>query len=71
MRGAAFAHCTACSDVVVDRLREGGYHFLLQAFNGGSFLEDLTGLTALHQQAEAALESVDFFDDDDDEGELL
>ena len=71
LRGAAFGRCTACSDTVVDGYREGGYRFLLQAFNGGSYLEDLTGLTELHKEAEAALESVDFFDDEDEDGELL
>ena len=32
-------------------LQDGGFRFLLQAFNGGTFLEDLTGLTELHRQA--------------------
>ena len=31
MRGSHFVHCTACSDTVVQRLREGGAHFLMQA----------------------------------------
>ena len=74
MRGAAFSRCTACSDTVVQALSdpaEGGFGFLLRAFNGGAYLEDLTGLTQLHASAEAALASVDFFDDEDEDGELL
>ena len=30
--------------------RAGGFDFLLQAFNEPSFLEDLTGLTQMHQE---------------------
>ena len=74
LRGAAFARCTACSDTVVQALNdpaEGGFNFLMRAFNGGAYLEDLTGLTELHKSAEAALASVDFFDDEDEDGELL
>ena len=40
---------------------------LLEAFNDTKYLERLTGLDKLFDEGEAALESVDW-DDDDDEG---
>jgi len=46
---------------------ERGFGFLLDAFNGGSFLEELTGLAQMHREAEAALEGINLFDFDEDE----
>jgi hypothetical protein len=42
---------------------------LLEAFNGGAFLEELTGLAQMHREAEAALEGLDLFDEPVEEGE--
>lgn len=42
---------------------------LLKAFNETGYLEQLTGLDQLHDEGEAALESVDW-DEDDDETDL-
>ncbi|XP_069795971.1 ubiquitin-like modifier-activating enzyme ATG7 isoform X5 [Narcine bancroftii] len=51
----AFDKCTACSPVVLDRFENEGFQFLANAFNSShSFLEDLTGLTLLHQETQAA-----------------
>ncbi|XP_015234627.1 PREDICTED: ubiquitin-like modifier-activating enzyme ATG7 [Cyprinodon variegatus] len=60
----AFDKCTACSPVVLDHYEREGFSFLSQVFNSShSFLEDLTGLTLLHQETQAA----EIWDMSDDE----
>ncbi|KAG7262173.1 hypothetical protein CRUP_002352 [Coryphaenoides rupestris] len=60
----AFDKCTACSPVVLDHYERDGFHFLSKVFNSShSFLEDLTGLTLLHQETQAA----EIWDMSDDE----
>ena len=67
MAGRAFDRCTACSPTVTSAYAGGGFGFCMAAFNQPSFLEDLTGLTQMHAETEAALEGVDLFDDDDED----
>lgn len=51
----AFDKCTACSSKVLDQYEREGFTFLAKVFNSShSFLEDLTGLTLLHQETQAA-----------------
>uniref|UniRef100_A0A8C4GK58 Ubiquitin-like modifier-activating enzyme ATG7 n=1 Tax=Dicentrarchus labrax TaxID=13489 RepID=A0A8C4GK58_DICLA len=51
----AFDKCTACSPIVLDNYEREGFNFLSKVFNSShSFLEDLTGLTLLHQETQAA-----------------
>ncbi|XP_058526444.1 putative vomeronasal receptor-like protein 4 [Ochotona princeps] len=51
----AFDKCTACSSKVLDQYEWEGFDFLAKVFNSShSFLEDLTGLTLLHQETQAA-----------------
>uniref|UniRef100_A0A8C7E6W1 Ubiquitin-like modifier-activating enzyme ATG7 n=1 Tax=Naja naja TaxID=35670 RepID=A0A8C7E6W1_NAJNA len=51
----AFDKCTACSPKVLDQYEREGFNFLAKVFNSShSFLEDLTGLTLLHQETQAA-----------------
>uniref|UniRef100_A0AAY4DCL5 Ubiquitin-like modifier-activating enzyme ATG7 n=1 Tax=Denticeps clupeoides TaxID=299321 RepID=A0AAY4DCL5_9TELE len=51
----AFDKCTACSPIVLDNYERDGFRFLSKVFNSShSFLEDLTGLTLLHQETQAA-----------------
>ncbi|XP_035376056.1 ubiquitin-like modifier-activating enzyme ATG7 isoform X2 [Electrophorus electricus] len=60
----AFDKCTACSPVVLDHYERDGFQFLSKVFNSShSFLEDLTGLTLLHQETQAA----EIWDMSDDE----
>ncbi|XP_023655452.1 ubiquitin-like modifier-activating enzyme ATG7 [Paramormyrops kingsleyae] len=60
----AFDKCTACSPVVLDHYEREGFAFLSKVFNSShSFLEDLTGLTLLHQETQAA----EIWDMSDDE----
>ncbi|KAF8513191.1 hypothetical protein JB92DRAFT_2924654 [Gautieria morchelliformis] len=64
--GAAYKSCTGCSDTVINAYETQGFDMLLKAFNESGYLEKLTGLDQLHNEGEAALESVDW--DEDDEG---
>lgn len=60
----AFDKCTACSVKVIDQYEKDGFQFLASVFNSShSFLEDLTGLTLLHQETQAA----EIWDMSDDE----
>ncbi|XP_043107535.1 ubiquitin-like modifier-activating enzyme ATG7 isoform X3 [Puntigrus tetrazona] len=60
----AFDKCTACSAIVLDNYEREGFQFLAKVFNSShSFLEDLTGLTLLHQETQAA----EIWDMSDDE----
>ncbi|CAL1608170.1 unnamed protein product [Knipowitschia caucasica] len=60
----AFDKCTACSPIVLDHYEREGFQFLSNVFNSShSFLEDLTGLTLLHQETQAA----EIWDMSDDE----
>ncbi|XP_034022088.1 ubiquitin-like modifier-activating enzyme ATG7 [Thalassophryne amazonica] len=60
----AFDKCTACSPIVLDHYEKEGCQFLFKVFNSShSFLEDLTGLTLLHQETQAA----EIWDMSDDE----
>ncbi|XP_077678396.1 ubiquitin-like modifier-activating enzyme ATG7 isoform X5 [Eretmochelys imbricata] len=60
----AFDKCTACSPKVLDQYEREGFNFLAKVFNSShSFLEDLTGLTLLHQETQDA----EIWDMSDDE----
>ncbi|XP_029456633.1 ubiquitin-like modifier-activating enzyme ATG7 [Rhinatrema bivittatum] len=60
----AFDKCTACSPKVLEQYELEGFQFLAKVFNSShSFLEDLTGLTLLHQETQAA----EIWDMSDDE----
>lgn len=60
----AFDKCTACSRMVVQQYESSGFDFLLKAFNEPHFLEDLTGLTQMHQET-AEAEVWDFDDEEE------
>ncbi|KAG8898246.1 Autophagy protein 7 [Tulasnella sp. 408] len=64
--GAAFGSCTGCSETVLKAYESEGFPMLLKAFNEVGYLEKLTGLDKLHSEGEAALEAVDWDEDDDD-----
>lgn len=49
---AKFKQCIACSNTVIDMYRKHGNEFLMNVFNSGSYLEEITGLTQLHLAAE-------------------
>lgn len=59
----SFPQCTACSDVVLKALEKEKMEFLKNVCNESNYLEDLTGLANLMN--EANLDEVIEFDDDD------
>ena len=50
--------------------RARGFDFLLSAFNRATYLEDLTGLTQMHAETEAALEAMDAYDEGEGEDDF-
>jgi ubiquitin-like modifier-activating enzyme ATG7 len=52
-------NCTACSDPVLAEYKRSRAAFFIKASNTPSYLEDLSGLTALHVEAEKALQAMD------------
>ncbi|KAH7883150.1 hypothetical protein F5I97DRAFT_1902440 [Phlebopus sp. FC_14] len=66
--GAAYDKCTGCSEVVLKAYEEQGFPMLLRAFNEIGYLEALTGLDKLYDEGNAALEAVDW--DEDEEAEF-
>lgn len=65
--GAAYDKCTGCSETVLKAYEEQGFDMLLKAFNEPGFLEQLTGLDKLYNEGDAAMESVDWEEEDEDE----
>ncbi|KAK7794339.1 hypothetical protein R5R35_011274 [Gryllus longicercus] len=49
-----FGNCIACSEQVLNEYSEHGFKFLLKVFNDPKYLEDVAGLTELHEQTEEA-----------------
>ncbi|GAB5372948.1 hypothetical protein AAMO2058_001708100 [Amorphochlora amoebiformis] len=62
--GNAFDKCTACSDAIVQLYLKESWKFVFQALNDPKWLEDISGLTAMKQKAEALLEKDDWELDD-------
>jgi len=65
--GAAYDRCTGCSETVLKAYEERGFDFLLEAFNDSKFLERLTGLDKLYEEGEAALDNVDWEEEDEED----
>ncbi|EGO00864.1 autophagy-related protein [Serpula lacrymans var. lacrymans S7.3] len=63
--GAAYDKCTGCSETVLKAYEENGFDMLLKAFNEPGYLEFLTGLDKLYDEGDAALESVDWDEEED------
>ncbi|KAG8932462.1 Autophagy protein 7 [Tulasnella sp. 418] len=66
--GAAFNSCTGCSETVLQAYEQEGFPMLLRAFGETGYLEKLTGLDKLYNEGEAALENVDWDEDDEVDG---
>jgi len=64
--GAAYDKCTGCSETVLKEYETRGFEMMLKAFNETGYLEKLTGLDKLHADSEAAMESVNWVDEDGD-----
>ncbi|KAJ3112724.1 Autophagy protein 7 [Nowakowskiella sp. JEL0407] len=63
--GQAYEKCTACSEVVLNAYKAGGFEFLYKVFHSSVFLEDLTGLSEMHKETEGT--DLDWDDESGDE----
>ena len=63
----AFNKCTACCDVILQLYNNKGFSFLLDVFNSThKYLEDLTGLTLLHESTNSVEYDIIEFSDSDE-----
>jgi len=62
--GVPYDKCTACSDIVVKEYKEKDLEFLFKVFNSPTYLEDVTGLTKMKQEAEQIQWQIDEETDD-------
>ncbi|KAJ1301333.1 hypothetical protein OPQ81_003733 [Rhizoctonia solani] len=67
--GAAYDKCTGCSETILKEYESRGFEMALRAFNETGYLEKLTGLDKLHADSEAAMESVDWVEGGEGEGD--
>ncbi|KAF8999186.1 E1-like protein-activating [Cyathus striatus] len=65
--GRAYDKCTGCSETVLKAYETQGFDMLLKAFNDQKYLEQLTGLDKLFDESEAAMESVDWVEEGDED----
>lgn len=49
-----FKQCIACSEIIQDEFKNRGFEFLLEVFNSCTYLEELTGLSDLFNEANYA-----------------
>lgn len=57
----SYKHCSACSKSLVDEYRSKKWEFVKQALENPEYVEDISGLTAVHQETENLLEMMDDF----------
>ena len=48
----AYKNCTACSEAVIDLYRKEGIDFLVKVFNDVGYLEEVSGLRAIHEETD-------------------
>ncbi|AAS52979.1 AER298Cp [Eremothecium gossypii ATCC 10895] len=64
LRTPAYKHCSACSSVIVDAVRENGWEFLREALVDHRIVERLSGLAQVQQETETFLATMEISDDD-------
>lgn len=64
--GQSYAQCTGCSDAVVGAYELDGLNTLLSACEDAKYLERVTGLDKLAEETEAAMQVVDWDEEEDD-----
>lgn len=60
-----YKHCSGCSDAVVRELEAHGWDFVRRCLESSDYLEEVSGLKTVQQEAEKALEDLDLSDWDD------
>lgn len=60
----SYKYCSCCSDAVIEAFERDGWEFVKLALNDSRFLEDLTGLTKVQQEAEEAVKNMEVSDDE-------
>lgn len=69
--GQAYDRCTGCSASVVQAYDSMGFDMLRRAFNEEQYLEQLTGLDKMYEEADELEAAVDWdVEDEDEEGEF-
>ncbi|SNX87535.1 probable APG7 - component of the autophagic system [Melanopsichium pennsylvanicum] len=68
--GQAYDRCTGCSASVIEAYRSSGFEMLLQAFKEEKYLEKLTGLDKMYEEAEELEAAFDWDVENDEEGDF-
>ncbi|VEU20975.1 DEKNAAC101884 [Brettanomyces naardenensis] len=61
-----FKYCSACSIKVLEEFNKDGWEFVKKALDDPKYLEDLVGLTQIHEDAENAALEIDAVDSGDE-----
>lgn len=61
-----FRYCSACSTKVIDEYNENGWEFVKKTLADPKYLEDLVGLTQIHEEAEKAALEFDALDSEEE-----
>lgn len=67
LKAKNFKYCSACSIPVIEAFEKNGWNFVKEALNNPTYLEDLVGLTKLHNEAEKAALQMESFEDSDED----
>lgn len=54
LRAPSFPQCSACSQPITEGYLDGGWEFVKRCLNSSTYVADVSGLTAVHEAAEAA-----------------
>ncbi|AGO12637.1 AaceriAER298Cp [[Ashbya] aceris (nom. inval.)] len=65
LRTPAYKHCSACSRIIVDAVRENDWEFLREALVDHRIVERLSGLTQVQQETENFLATMEISEDED------
>ncbi|QPG73366.1 Autophagy protein 7 [Brettanomyces nanus] len=61
-----FKYCSACSIRVIEEFNKNGWEFVKKTLDNPKYLEDLVGLTKIHDEAEKAALELDAIDSEDE-----
>ncbi|CDK27559.1 unnamed protein product [Kuraishia capsulata CBS 1993] len=61
-----YKYCSGCSLKVLKEYEDEGWEFVKKALESSKYIEDLTGLTQVHEEAELAAEGLELIDSEDE-----